>query len=56
MVLNSSWMFLVPGFIDTLNFQRFLCIVIKFHVVKEIKEAVLYFLQDFRFNLPFVDS
>ena len=48
-------MFLVPGFIDALNFQRFLCILIKSHVVKETKEAVLYFLH-FRSNLPFVDS
>ena len=27
--------------------QRLLCTVIKFHVVKEAKEAVLYFVQDF---------
>ena len=30
----------------TINIQRLLCTVIKFHVVKEAKEAVLYFLQD----------
>ena len=32
------------------NIQRLLCTVIKFHVVEEIKEAkeaVLYFAQDF---------
>ena len=27
--------------------QQLLCTVIKFHVVKEAKEAVLYFVQDF---------
>ena len=27
--------------------QRLLCTVIKFHVVEEAKEAVLYFVQDF---------
>ena len=27
--------------------QRLLCTVIKFHVVKETKEALLYFVQDF---------
>ena len=31
----------------TINIQQLLCTVIKFHVVKEGKEAVLYFLQDF---------
>ena len=31
----------------TINIQRLLCTVIKFLVVKEAKEAVLYFLQDF---------
>ena len=31
----------------TINIQRLLCTVIKFHVVKE---AVLYFLQDFNVN------
>ena len=30
-----------------MNLQRLLCIVLKFHVVKEAKEAVLYFVQDF---------
>ena len=34
----------------TINMQWLLCIVIKFHVVKEAKEAVLYFLQDFKVN------
>ena len=34
----------------TINIQRSLCTVIKFHVVKEAKEAVLYFLQDFKVN------
>ena len=33
-----------------INIQRLLCTVIKFHVVKEAKEAVLYFLQDFKVN------
>ena len=31
----------------TLNIQRLLCTLIKFHAVKEAKEAVLYFVQDF---------
>ena len=30
-----------------INIQRSLCTVIKFHVVKEAKKAVLYFAQDF---------
>ena len=30
-----------------INIQQLLCTVIKFHVVKEGKEVVLYFLQDF---------
>ena len=34
----------------TINFQRLLCTVINFHVVKGAKEAVLFFLQDFRSN------
>ena len=38
------------------NFQRLLCNVIKFHVVKEAKEAVLYFVQDSGYNLQFIDS
>ena len=38
------------------NFQRLLCTVIKFHVVKEAKEAVLYFVQDSGYNLQFIDS
>ena len=31
----------------TINIQRLLCTVRKFHVVKEAKEAVLYLVQDF---------
>ena len=31
----------------TINIPRLLCSVIKFLVVKEAKEAVLYFVQDF---------
>ena len=31
----------------TINIQRLLRTVIKFHVLKEAKEAVLYFVQDF---------
>ena len=31
----------------TINIQWLLCTVIKFHVVKEAKEAVLYLMQDF---------
>ena len=40
----------------TINFQWLLCTMIKFHVVnyKEAKEAVLYFVQDFRSKLPTV--
>ena len=38
------------------NFQRLLCTVIKFHVVEEAKEAVLYVVQDSRYNLQFIDS
>ena len=30
----------------TINIQRLVCTVIKFLVVKEAKEAVLYFVQD----------
>ena len=40
----------------TINIQWLLCTVIKFHVVKEAKEAVLYFLQDFLSNLQFIES
>ena len=43
-------------FVNDLNFQRLLCTVIKIHVVKEAKEAVLYFEQDFRSNLQFIDT
>ena len=37
----------------TISSQRSLCAVIKFHVVKgakEAKDAVLYFVQDFKVN------
>ena len=34
----------------TINTQQLLWTVIKFHVVKEAKEAVLYFVQDFWVN------
>ena len=30
-----------------INIQRLLCTVVKFHVVKKAKEAVLHFVQDF---------
>ena len=40
----------------TINFHLLLCTVMKFHVVKEAKEAVQYFVQDFRSNLQFIDS
>ena len=30
-----------------INIQQLLCTVKKFHVVKEAKEAVQYFVQDF---------
>ena len=30
-----------------INIQQFICTVIKFHVVKEAKEAVLHCVQDF---------
>ena len=33
-----------------INIQRLLCTVITFHVVKEAKEAVQYFVQDFKVN------
>ena len=39
-----------------INFQRLLCTVLKFHVIKEAKESVLFFVQDFRSNLQFIDS
>ena len=35
------------GALLTINFQLLLCTVIKFHVVKDAKEAELYFVQDF---------
>ena len=40
----------------TINFQWLLCTVINFHVVKEAKEALLYFVQDLRSNLHFIDN
>ena len=41
----------------TIKFQRLPCTVIKFHVVnKEAKEAVLYFVQEFRSYLQFIES
>ena len=43
----------------TINFQRLLCTVINFQCVKEAKEAkeaVLYFVQDLRSNLHFIDN
>ena len=43
--------------LSTINFQQLPCTVIKFHVVnKEAKEAVLYFVKDFRSNLQFIES
>ena len=33
------------------NIQRLFCTVIKFHVVKEAKKAVLYFVQEFYVEL-----
>ena len=55
----SSWLIEVGKIAQcllTINIQRLLCTVIKFHVVKEAKEAVLYFVQDFQSNLQFIDS
>ena len=40
----------------TINFQWLLRTAIKFHVVKEAKKAVLYFVQDFQSNLQFINS
>jgi len=34
----------------TINIQRLLCTMIELRVVKEAKEAVLYFVQDFKMN------
>ena len=36
------------GALLTINFQRLLCTVIKFHVVKDAKEAELYMCKTFR--------
>ena len=40
----------------TINFQRLLCNMIKTHVIRKAKEALLFFVQDFRSNLQFIDS
>ena len=37
----------------TIYIQRLLCTVIKFYVVKEAKEGVLCFLQDFQANFDY---
>ena len=39
----------------TINFQQLLCTVIKIHVTKEAKEAALFFVQNFRPNVQFID-
>ena len=39
----------------TINFQQLLSTVMKIHVTREPKEAVLFFVQDFRPNLHFID-
>ena len=36
--------------LSTINIQRLLCTVMKFHFVKEAKEALLYFVKDFQVN------
>ena len=46
--LNSQFCKSCAIFVNDLKFQQLLCTVIKFHVVKEAKEAVLYFVRDFR--------
>ena len=33
-----------------INIQWLLCTVIKFHIIKEAKKAVLFFVQDFDVN------
>ena len=40
----------------TINFQQLLCTVMKIHVTREAKEAVLFFVQDFQPNLQFIES
>ena len=40
----------------TINFQRLLCNMIKIHVIRKAKEALLFFVQDFRSHLQFIDS
>ena len=37
----------IAQYLLTIYIQRILCTLIKFHVVEEIKEAGLYFAQDF---------
>ena len=39
----------------TINFQQLLCTAMKIHVTREAKDAVLFFVQDFRPNLQFID-
>ena len=46
----------INDWLSTVTLYCELHTVIKFHVVKEAKEAVLYFVQDFRSNLQFIDS
>jgi len=40
----------------TINFELLLCNMIKIHVITKAKKAVLFFVQDFRSNLQFIDS
>ena len=40
----------------TINFQRLLSNMIKIHAIRKAKEASLFFVQDFRSNLQFIDS
>ena len=44
---NIHWNLYTAETFATFPSQRLLCNVIKFHVVKETKEAVPYFVQDF---------
>ena len=39
----------------TINFQQLLCTAMKIHVTREAKDAVLFFVEDFRPNLQFID-
>ena len=45
--ISIKWTPWVAQCLLTINTQWLLCTVIKFHFVKEAKEAVLYFVQDF---------